>query len=51
MEYCQICGAVAVDVWIDPLYPGHVMWLCREDLVELTELVILTMNDKEVKEQ
>ncbi len=35
---CDICGAIAVDVWIDPRFPESILWVCREDLYDLTEL-------------
>lgn len=35
---CEVCGAVAVDVWLDPRYPGHLLWVCQEDLYDLIEL-------------
>ena len=41
MIKCEICQAVAVDVWIDPRYPEHFMWVCREDLVDLIELELV----------
>ena len=51
VKNCEICGSVAVDVWIDPRFPGQVLWVCREDLLDLTEIfetpTILNLTNKE----